>query len=175
MSAAPDIRRATPADASVLAELGATTFVETFAHLYSREDLADFLASAHSPAYYERALAEPGAAFWLAGHAGSPPLGYAVAGPCKLPVPALEPAAGEIRRLYVRAAGQGHGLGSRMLVIALDWLVAQRHAPLYVGVWSGNLGAQRLYERFGFAKVGEYEFSVGRQLDREFILKRADP
>jgi ribosomal protein S18 acetylase RimI-like enzyme len=175
MSPAPDIRRATPADVPALAELGAATFVETFGHLYTREDLADFLASGHSPAYYERALAEPGAAFWIAGRAGEPPLGYAVAGPCKLPVPALEPGAGEIRRLYVRAAGQGDGLGSRMLAMALDWLVAQRHAPLYVGVWSGNTGAQRLYQRFGFAKVGEYEFPVGRQLDREFILKRAAP
>ena len=29
-----------------------------------------------------------------------------------------------------------------------------------------------LCERFGFSKVGEYEFSVGLQLDREYIYER---
>jgi diamine N-acetyltransferase len=50
------IRRATLADAPALAELGAATFVEAFAYLYAPEDLADFLASSHSVAAYERHL-----------------------------------------------------------------------------------------------------------------------
>jgi RimJ/RimL family protein N-acetyltransferase len=58
--------------------------------------------------------------------------------------------------------------------VALAWLAAEGLAPLYVGVWSGNVGAQRLYGRFGFAKVGEYEYPVGRQRDREFILRRSE-
>ena len=45
---------------------------------------------------------------------------------------------------------------------ALDWLVANERMPLYIGVWSENLGAQRFYERYGFGKVGEYGFP-GRQ------------
>jgi diamine N-acetyltransferase len=55
---------------------------------------------------------------------------------------------------------------------ALAWLDARGRLPLYVGVWSQNLGAQRLYGRFGFHKVGEYDFPVGRHVDREFILER---
>jgi diamine N-acetyltransferase len=39
-------------------------------------------------------------------------------------------------------------------------------------VWSENLGAQRFYGRYGFDKVGEYGFVVGKTIDREFILKR---
>ena len=117
-------------------------------------------------------LREPGVAIWLAERAGEPPAGYAIAGPCKLPVPGLEPAAGEVRRVYVRAALHGHQLGTRLLVTALDWLAAEKRSPLYVGVWSQNHGAQRLYGRFGFRKVGEYDFPVGRQLDHEFILKQ---
>jgi hypothetical protein len=60
-----------------------------------------------------------------------------------------------------------------LLERALDRLASVQHrAPVYVGVWSGNVGAQRLYERFGFRKIGEYDFRVGDQLDREFILAR---
>jgi ribosomal protein S18 acetylase RimI-like enzyme len=95
-----------------------------------------------------------------------------VAGRCGLPVPDLEPGAGEIKRLYVTPAGQNEGLGSRLMNTMLDWLASTGRDPLYVGVWSQNYGAQRFYQRYGFEKVGEYEFPVGNQLDIEFILKR---
>jgi diamine N-acetyltransferase len=87
-------------------------------------------------------------------------------------VPQRSPDAGEIRRLYVRAAAQGRGIGQQLLAVALAWLDAQAMRPVHVGVWSGNLGAQRLYARYGFVRVGEYEFPVGRHRDREFILRR---
>ena len=51
------IRRATPDDIPALAELGATTFVETFGHLYRPEDLQSFLEESHSEAAYARVLA----------------------------------------------------------------------------------------------------------------------
>ena len=174
MDSAPqhEIRRAVEADIPALAELGAATFVEAFAHLYSKEDLAHFLEESHSPSFYARMLAEPGVAVWLATRAGEPPGGYAVAGPCKLPVQNLEPGAGEVKRVYVRKSLHGRQVGTRLLETTLDWLAKAGHEPLYVGVWSQNLGAQRLYGRYGFRKVGEYEFPVGRQLDHEFILKR---
>ena len=56
--------------------------------------------------------------------------------------------------------------------VALAWLEAEGFSPLWIGVWSGNRGARRLYERMGFTKVGEYYFSVGQARDREFILRR---
>lgn len=170
--AEPVVRRAVPADAAALADVGAATFVETFAHLYAPEDLAFFLGETHSPAAWQRRLAEPGVAAWIAEQPGAGAVAYATAGPCKLPVPDLEPRAGEMRQLYVRGTHQKYRLGSRLLALSLDWLAAEGFAPLYVGVWSENYGAQRLYGRHGFVKVGEYEFPVGKQRDREFILKR---
>lgn len=166
------VRRATIADAVGLAALGAATFTETFGHLYPPEDLAEFLDRAHSVAAWHRLLGEPAVAAWLAAIGSEGPVGFVVAGGCKLPVADLEPAAGEIRQLYVRSTHQNLGLGSRLLDTALEWLAAQNRAPVYVGVWSENSGAQRLYARYGFAKVGEYLFPVGRTRDREFILRR---
>lgn len=166
------IRRARADEAEVLAELGTSTFVETFGHLYRPDDLAQFLASAHSATAYARLLAEPGVAIWLASIGEQVPAGYLVAGPCKLPVAQLEPLAGEVRRLYLRRMIQNKGIGTRLLDIAFTWLRAEGCSPLYVGVWSQNLGAQRLYARYGFVKIGEYDFPVGRHLDREFILRQ---
>src|SRR5262245_8118439 len=99
-------------------------------------------------------------------------VGYGVGGRCKLPVHDLEARAGEIKRLYVHAAAHGQKLGTRMLDMLIEELERREHDPLYVGVWSQNLGAQRLYMRYGFVRVGQYDFPVGQQMDLEFILRR---
>jgi len=170
------IRRAGPADCAALARLGAATFCETFAHLYAPEDLQAFLLRAHTASAYAALLADPQVAIWIASRGpGGEPVAYAVAGRCKLPVKGLESTAGEVRQLYVLADQQGQQLGTRLLIEALLWLRAAGRSPVYVGVWSENAGAQRLYRRFGFEKIGEYGFPVGRQLDLEYILKCADP
>lgn len=166
------IRRATPGDAAAVAELAIATFVETFGPLYRPEDLAHYLETEQTAAKYAELIADPAVAVFLGAAADGTLVGFLTAGPCKLPVPDRETTAGEIRQLYLRGSVQRGGLGTRLLVQSLDWLMAQGHAPLYVGVWSENYGAQRLYGRYGFTKIGEYDFPVGKHLDREFILKR---
>ena len=165
------IRRATEKDAGALAHLAELTFTETFGHLYPSEDLAAYLASAYTAAGCIATLTDPRMAYWLAEAEGEPPVGFALAGYCKLPVAGLEPMAGELRQLYVRAAFQNRRLGARLFAAALEWLEAH-YSPLYIGVWSKNAGAQRFYGRYGFVKVGEYGFPVGKTIDLEFILRR---
>jgi ribosomal protein S18 acetylase RimI-like enzyme len=169
---AAGLRRATPQDAAALSDIGAATFSETFGHLYPPEDLGAFLAKTYSLESSQALLADTRVGVWFASTANAPPAAFVVAGPCKLPVPALEPTAGEVRLLYVRRAFQNQRLGAWLLEAALEWLLAQHRAPVYVGVWSENLGAQRFYARYGFEKVGEYYFPVGNTRDLEFILKR---
>lgn len=166
------IRRARPSDAFAVAGLARDTFVETFGYLYRPEDLGAFLETSQSVAAYAPLLSDARVGIWVAEDRHQDLVGFLTAGPCKLPAPQREAAAGEIRQLYLRAIVQREGLGTQLLVLALEWLAAQGHSPLYVGVWSGNLGAQRLYARYGFEKIGEYNFPVGKQLDREFILRQ---
>jgi ribosomal protein S18 acetylase RimI-like enzyme len=166
------VRRAVTGDVALLAKLAASTFTEAFGHLYDPKDLQAFLSSSRSEERYLRLLADQRMGLWIATVAQGEPIGYAVVGPCKLPVKNLESTAGEVQELYVLSDYHGQQLGTRLLTAALEWLTAERFAPLYVGVWSENLGAQRLYQRFGFNKVGEYGFPVGDHIDHEFILKR---
>ena len=76
------IRRAAPADAAALAELGAATFVETFGHLYTPEDLQAFLDESHGVEAYAKTLADPRYALWIAEDDAGRAIGYAQAGPC---------------------------------------------------------------------------------------------
>lgn len=165
------IRRATPADAEALSRIGAETFTETFGHMYPPEDLSAFLDTAYAVEKSRADLAAPAKAVWLV-EADGAVVGHALAGPCDLPHPEVTPACGELKRLYILKAHQGGGVGSRLLNETLDWLQRDGPRPLWIGVWSENFGAQRLYGRMGFEKVGEYDFIVGETRDREFILRR---
>lgn len=167
-----DIRRATSDDAVTLAALGAATFTETFGHLYPPEDLSTFLDGSHSVEAWARTLTDPQRAVWIATLPDATAIAFIVVGACKLPVENREPSAGEIQQLYVLARHHNLRLGSRLMDVGLEWLIAQGRTPLYIGVWSENFGAQRFYGRYGFSKVGEYGFPVGKTVDHEFILKR---
>ena len=187
------IRRATPADANALSALASRAFSETFGHLYRNDDLSAFLRGAYAPDVLRAELADPERATWLlfpnaaptgpqasAGPdgadcpegAGRAPVGYASARPAALPHDAVRPGDGEVQRLYVLSGHQGNGRGSALLAAALRWLEREGPRPVWLGVWSGNPGAQRLYERHGFSRVGEYAFMVGSHADHELIYRR---
>ncbi len=163
------LRIATPADAEQLSSLGRRTFIQAFGHLYPPDDLAAFLET-HSAGAYAAWAADERCRLWLAEQDGAA-VGYALAGPCGLPHPEVTPGCGELKRLYIDAKAQGAGAGGALLKAALDWLRAPART-LWIGVWSENLGAQRLYGRHGFEKVGTYLFPVGATRDLEFILRR---
>ena len=171
----PVIRPARPDDAAALAVLGRQTFIDTFVTgfgiPYPVADLTAFLDAGFNTEAITKKLAEPGAAWWVAEREGEL-LAFANAGPNTLPHPDARPTQMELRRLYVARAAQGLGLGTRLLSLSLDWMEAHTNGPLWIGVWSGNVKAQRLYATHGFGKVGEYQYPVGRWLDDEFILRR---
>lgn len=167
----PLIRRAGPADAEALAEIGAATFAETFAHLYPPHDLARFLAEAYGLERTRADLADPQKAAWIV-EADGQVVGYAQVGPCGLPHPEVTPACGELKRFYLLKPWQGGGLGARLFDLNIAWLTKAGPRDVWIGVWSENHGAQRFYGRRGFEKVGEYGFVVGDTVDHEYILRR---
>lgn len=167
----PAIRRAGSADAETLSAIGAETFVETFGHLYPPDDLARFLREAYDLDRTRADLADPKKASWLV-EADGAAIGYALAGPCGLPHAEVTPRCGELKRIYLRKAWQGGGLGQRLFAETMAWLEAEGRSSVWLGVWSENHGAQRFYARQGFEKAGEYGFAVGSTVDREYILRR---
>ena len=171
------IRPATEADAEALGVLGRDTFIDTFVDAagfaipYPADDLKAFLETSFAADAIRTKLNEPGAAWWVAERDGEL-LAFANTGPNTLPHPDARRSHAELRRLYVSKAAQGLGLGTKLLAVALEWMEAHTDGPLWIGVWSGNLKAQKLYAAWGFEKAGEYEYPVGRWMDHEFILRR---
>ena len=102
---------------------------------------------------------------WKATQNGGDMIGYGVAGGLGLPVDDPPPGALEIKRLYIGRAFQSQGLGRAFMDAMLDWAGGQGDRALFLGVFSENFGAQRFYGRYGFERIGEYEFPVGSRRD----------
>ena len=173
----PTIRPARAADAPGLAALAEATFIETFGSegfdmQYPEPDLADFLRASYAPDRAAGWIADPAGRVWVVEDEAGALIAYAQIGPNSLPHPDATSEHVELKRLYVKRAAQGTGLGRTLLELALKHLDPNGEAVVWLGVWSGNEKAQRLYARYGFAKAGEYQFAVGSVRDREFILRR---
>ncbi len=164
------IRTASVDDADMLATLGAETFIATFGHLYSQANLEKFLKKGHSVEVYRQATADPESGVWIAEDSEGKAVGYAVAGPCTLPVPDMPANSGELARLYLLKEAHGKGLGARLLETALGFL-SDRFTHVYLSVYRDNVVAQRLYQRYGFVKIHDYFYMVGDHADPEWIME----
>ena len=154
------IRKATVDDAAALARISREAFDAAFGHQYSSADLETFVENSYAVERARTELGDPKIGVWLM-EVERAPIGYVLAGPCKLDNPEVTPECREIHRLYLLPAFQGGGRGQRLMEVALEWLERDRPRNVWLGVFSGNEGAQRFYERLGFAKVGEHTFNVG--------------
>lgn len=165
------VRHAVPGDLSALVALSQKTFTDKFGHLYHPEDLVGFLEDSHGTAAYAAWLTDPRNLIRVAETETGALTAYLLCSPLSLPADNAQPGALELKRLYVDTPLQGRGLGSRFVDEALAW-ARDRGAPeIYLSVYSENEGAQRLYARYGWEKVGDFIFPVGRHEDLEYLLR----
>lgn len=167
-----DLRAATPADAAMLAALGAHSFTVKFGHLYRPEDLATFLGESHTEAKVIKEIADPQMRIMLAWEAGR------LLGFCKLvmacgwPEHARGSRSIELKQLYTDPEATGQGIGARLMDWALDEARRFGADEIQLSVYSENVGAQKFYRRYGFEKSADIHFMVGKQRDAEFLFAR---
>jgi diamine N-acetyltransferase len=164
-------RPATLADAPALAALGAETFIAAFGHLYSDADLTAFLTQVHAPDAVADEIAGPSCTHCLVEDAGEL-IAY-----CKLRYPshyvsysdAKNPI--ELGQLYALPGRTGGGIGTRLMDWALGVAREGGHDAVLLSVYAENYGAQRFYQRYGFAKIADITFKVGDHFDPEFLYE----
>ena len=165
------VRDAAPGDLTALVTLSQKTFTDKFGPLYNPEDLAAFLEESHGEEAYRGYLADPENLVRVAEYGDGKLGAYLLCSPLSLPANDALPGAVEMKRLYVDTPLQGRGLGSRFIDEALAWARSRAAPEMYLSVFSENFGAQRLYARSGWEKVGEFVFPVGRHEDLEYLLR----
>ena len=165
------IRRATEADASLLAELGARTFAETFADQNTPEDMAAYLAQSFGPELQQAELADPLNRFLIIENDGVA-IGYAHLRAGEPPACISGPKPIELSRLYVSSALQGSGVGARLMEACLTEARQAGYQTMWLGVWKQNIRAQAFYERWNFTVVGEHVFQLGADRQMDWLMER---
>jgi GNAT superfamily N-acetyltransferase len=59
----------------------------------------------------------------------------------------------ELKRMYLRPAARGLGLGKQLLALALDWSRGHGYQRIRLDTSERMVAAQRLYEAHGFVRV----------------------
>ena len=167
------LRPATPADASALAELGTSSFVDKFGHLYKSDDLELFLGEYRTAGKYREYLADPAILIQVAEDGGEL-VGYCliIRGDHFEERPAPHPQRPVIlSQLYCASSATGQGIGS----LLMDWALGEARAwgadAVQLSVYAENFGAHKFYHRRGFEKVADMGFWVGNHRDDEFLFE----
>jgi len=165
------IRRATLDDAQLLAELGARTFQETFAHENTDENMAAYVASAFNVSQQTAELTDPASTFLLA------EVDDVIAGYAKLhpgaPAEGIQgPKPTELERLYAAQEWIGRGVGQALMQACLDAGRSGGYETIWLGVWERNVRAKTFYEKWGFRPVSEHVFQLGSDPQRDILMER---
>ncbi len=156
-------------DAQALDAMAVASWRDTFAHFYKPEDLATFLdENFGEDGRLSRDLANP-AITWQVARIADAIVGYA-----KMVPPTLDqagPTDAQLSQLYTATDWHGRGVARALM----DWSIAHaraRRAPaLLLTVFEENHRAIAFYGKYGFVHVGDYAFPVGRQIDRDLVMR----
>ena len=170
-----EIRLASVDDAALLAELGARLFEQAFGAVNEPENMRDYLAHAFSVGEQTRELADSERATFIAVDSIGTPIGYAMVRRNRPAAGVAGVAPGELQRIYVDNQWHGRGVGDALMARCVEQAQAWECDTFWLGVWQENPRAIAFYRRAGFETVGVQTFTLGRDIQHDFIMARPLP
>jgi diamine N-acetyltransferase len=163
------IRRASSDDLVAYAAICRRTFVETFGHAHTAEDVAAHVAAKYSDDLLRRELCDPNRIV-LAVTDGGVWMAYAMMlVASETPeVTAARPA--EISRFYVDKPWHGRGVAQALMAESLAALRAAGRDTVWLGVWEHNPRAIAFYERSGFRIVGRHIYDFAGHHENDHLM-----
>jgi ribosomal protein S18 acetylase RimI-like enzyme len=171
MRSAVMVRRATVADAALLAELGARTFADAYRGDLPDEHIRDFVVKRYRPDKQAAELVDPRIVYLLV-EVDAAPVGLAMLEAAR---PAIEaPGRNPVRldRFYLEQRWTGQGVGQELMRACLDEGRRRGHDVIWLTVWQQNRRAQAFYERCGFRYQGLHPFEFGGEVLMDIALLR---
>ena len=165
------VRRATTADAALLAEVAARTFYDTFADSNTPEDMEKFLSSTYSEEIQRKEI-EDGTMTTLLAECDGTLAGFAQIKMAKAPECVKGPSPIEIKRFYVDKPFHGRGVAQELMRTAEEIARDAGAKTIWLGVWEHNDRAIAFYRKIGFFPVGNQPFLVGTDLQTDLVLER---
>jgi ribosomal protein S18 acetylase RimI-like enzyme len=171
MPAAIRIRRASEDDALDLSVLAENTFRTAFADLNTVENMQLHCAASYGYALQLAEIRQSNRETWVAevdaGLAAYVQLRFGATSPM---ISGERPV--EIQRFYVDASRHGRGLAHQLMTHVIARAEAAGSSVLWLGVWERNPRALGFYRKWGFEVVSDHIFTVGKDPQRDLIMRR---
>lgn len=157
---------------SLIAQLGATTFDETFRGTCTDKDLEGLLSEYYNVHQVGKELANPHDYFFIF-YVDDVAAGYARINLGKEPHAAFaDKKSAELMRIYFLKAHHGKGYAKILLSHCLFFLQDKGYEQVYLSVWEHNERAKAFYNKHGFVNSGlQNPFPIGDtpQMDYWFV------
>ncbi len=166
----PHFRRGLEGDADTLARVAASTFGDAFGADNPPEAMTAYMAQAFGPEQQANELADADIITILA-ELDEKLIGYAQVRTAELPPPCVAgPSPVELWRFYLDRQWHGRGFARQLYAEVEAYARAAGGQTLWLGVWEHNGRAQAFYRKCGFADVGDHEFLLGGERQRDRIM-----
>jgi ribosomal protein S18 acetylase RimI-like enzyme len=165
------IRYATKDDAALIADVSQKTFYDTFAADNTPEDMEIFLSEQFTKGRLMLEVGSPGNEFLLA-YKNNAVAGYVKLREGKVPLKLKGKNLLEIARLYVLKEFIGERVGAQLMQRSIDIAREKNKEAIWLGVWEKNQRAIDFYRKFGFEKFSECDFLLGKDLQRDWMMKK---
>ncbi|HEY0432657.1 MAG TPA: GNAT family N-acetyltransferase [Chitinophagaceae bacterium] len=165
------IRQATAADAELIADISRETFYETFAADNTPENMEFFLREQLTREMLIDEVTQPWHVFLLV-FDGTEVAGYLKMRDSAVPADLLGRKCIEIARIYSVKSKIGKGVGKVLMQAAHEIAKEKGKEVLWLGVWKENQRAIGFYTRWNFEIFGEQDFLLGKDLQKDWLMKK---
>ena len=165
------LRQATSSDADLLTELGKQAFCEAFSEVTAPEDMAAYIESTFTETQIRNQIEDDRSLFFIA-EMDSVPAGYVYSCPTIPPDCIKDKAAIQLVRLYLRKQYYGRAVGDALMQRSIDQSRSRGYQRIWLSSWELNHRANAFYKRWQFKVVGRQKFTVGSDIQNDFILSR---
>jgi len=164
------VRYGNISDVTILSELGAKTFYNTFAKDNTQENIDAYIKGSFSSEIQLIELSEPDVIFLIA-ESESIAIGYAqlIMNSKDEAIKGTRPL--EIRRIYASQEYLGKGVGKELMKATIREARQRGCDCVWLGVWEKNQRAIDFYKKWGFREVGTHLFSVGDDPQNDYVME----
>ncbi len=170
ITAGLEIRKAGLADIAELQKTGRQTFIETFAHLNTEEDMQKYLEESFSEEKLSSELRTKNSEFYLA-ILDKRTIAYLKINLGQAQNELKEYNALEIERIYVLSEFQGKRVGQALYEKAITIARENKTDFVWLGVWEKNQKALKFYRKNGFAEFDRHIFKLGNDEQTDIMMK----
>jgi len=158
-------------DAEALSRFAAEVFRKSFGGQTARADLDLYIAQYFTPERQHAELADT-AMITLLALRNKTLVGYSQVRVASQPERPLDGQPAEIKRFYVAPEEQGRGVAQLLLQETMARIASTKCNRVWLSVWKQNPRAIAFYHKSGFAVMGEQNFQVGTDVQRDFVMER---